>query len=108
MGATAAQINVSTWLLRCQSEVCVLFKAAFLRLSAFMYSEGDRSWGERGVLMVRGSFGIFYRRAGMTGRVGGKGGGAGGGSAKRELIGSTRILMFTAACGRLHLAHIWY
>ena len=34
--------------------------------------------------------------------------GAGGGSGMWELIGSKRILMFTAAFGEQHLAHISY
>lgn len=38
----------------------------------------------------------------------GGGGGAGGGFGKCELIGSKRILMFTAAFGEQHSAHIWY
>lgn len=74
-----------------------------------MYSEGGSQLGKRGACWwFGGHLAFFYRRAGMMVRVGGQGGGAGGGSAKRELIGSTRILMFTAAFRGLHLARIWY
>lgn len=60
--------------------------------------------GERGVLMVWGSSGLFLEKK-KAGKRGEEGGGAGGGLGKCKLIGSKRILMFTAAFGQQRLAH---
>lgn len=57
----------------------------------------------RGVLMVWGHLTGFIKKLRQEGE---DGGGAGGGSGKCKLIGSKRILMFTAAFPERHLAHI--
>lgn len=64
--------------------------------------------GERGVCSWFRDLGMvlacFIERLERRGQEGVEGGGAGGGSGKCKLIGSKRIVMFTAAFGEQHLA----
>lgn len=83
----------------------ILFKAVFYGESAYVTLQSE---SEGCVLMVWGHLSSFIKKLERGGQEGEDGGGAGGGSGKCELIGSERILMFTAAFGEQHLAHIWY